>query len=107
MLDMALDVASWACIVTGGLFMVAGAIGVLRLPDFFSRQHAAGITDTLAAWLILLGLMLQLPAGLGTVKLLFILVFLFLTSPTATHALAQAALSQGLEPKADDLRKSG
>lgn len=107
MLDMALDFASWACILSGGVFMVIGAIGVLRLPDFFSRQHAAGITDTLAAWLILLGLMLQLPAGLGTVKLLFILVFLFLTSPTATHALAQAALSQGLEPKADDLRKSG
>lgn len=105
MLDRILDFASWASILTGSFFLVAGAVGVLRLPDFFTRQHAAGMTDTLAAALILMGLMLQLPFGLGTVKLILILLFLLFTSPTASHALAQAALSSGLTPLAEDLRK--
>ncbi len=105
MFDRILDIASWAGILTGSFFLVAGAVGVLRLPDFFTRQHAAGITDTLAAALILLGLMLQLPIGIGTIKLALILLFLIFTSPTASHALAQAALSSGMTPQADDLRK--
>lgn len=107
MLDRIFDIASWAAIVAGSFFLVAGAVGVLRLPDFFTRQHAAGLTDTLAAALILFGLMLQLPFGLGTVKLVLILLFLIVTSPAASHALAQAALSSGLVPKADDRRTSG
>ncbi|MFP3943573.1 MAG: monovalent cation/H(+) antiporter subunit G [Alphaproteobacteria bacterium] len=106
MLDRAIDLASWASILAGSFFLVAGAIGVLRLPDFFTRQHAAGITDTLAATLILFGLMLQLPFGLATVKLILILLFLIFTSPTASHALAQAALSGGRKPVAEDWRKS-
>lgn len=105
MLDRAIDLASWASILAGSFFLVAGAIGVLRLPDFFTRQHAAGITDTLAATLILFGLMLQLPFGLATVKLILILLFLIFTSPTASHALAQAALSGGRKPVAEDWRK--
>ena len=107
MLDRILDFASWTCIVAGGFFIITGAIGIVRLPDFFTRQHAAGITDTLAAALILLGLMLQLPPGLDTVKLVLILLFLIFTSPTASHALAQAALSSGLKPQAEDLRERG
>jgi len=106
MIDRILDMASWACIGVGSFFMLVGAIGVLRLPDFYSRQHAAGITDTLAATLILVGLMLQLPFGLGTVKLVLILLFLIFTSPTASHALAQTALSTGLKPRAEDLREN-
>lgn len=105
MLSQSLDIASWAFIGLGSFFIIAGAVGVLRLPDFFTRQHAAGITDTLAAALILLGLMLQLPLGLDTAKLVLILLFLIFTNPTATHALAQAALSSGLKPHAEDLRK--
>ncbi len=92
------DSLSWLLILGGGFFLVVGAIGVLRLPDFFTRQHAAGMTDTLGAWLLLAGLMVQGGLTLVSVKLLLIVVFLFFTSPTSTHALAQAAIGSGLKP---------
>jgi len=95
---MLLDVASWLLILTGGAFCVIGAIGLLRMPDFFTRMHAASIVDTLGAAFILLGLMLQAGLGLVTVKLVAIGVLLFFTSPVATHALARAALARGVEP---------
>ncbi len=98
-----LDLVSWAAILTGGAFIVIGAVGVLRMPDFFTRQHAAGLTDTLGAGLLLFGLMIQGGLTLVTVKLVLILLFLGLTSPTSSHALAQAALSTGVKPLlADD-----
>ena len=87
-----IDVLSWLCLVGGGFFGITGAVGMLRFPDFFCRLHAAGITDTLCAMLILSGLMLQAGLSLITVKLFLIFLFLFFTSPTATHALAKAAL---------------
>jgi multicomponent Na+:H+ antiporter subunit G len=70
-----------------------------RFPDFFTRLHAAGIADTLCALLILLGLALQAGFTLVSLKLFLIFVFLFFTSPAATHALANAALHGGLKPK--------
>jgi multicomponent Na+:H+ antiporter subunit G len=75
-----------------------GGIGFVRLPDFFTRLHAAGVTDTMGAGLILLGLMLQGGVSFVTVKLVLILVFLLFTSPTASHALAHAALVSGHKP---------
>ena len=75
------------------------ALGVLRMPDFFTRMHAAGMTDTLGAEFILLGLMLQAGFSQMTLKLLLVAFFLFLTSPTATHAIANAALKSGLKPQ--------
>ncbi len=92
------DLFSWACLLVGGFFGIVGGIGVVRLPDFFTRLHGAGLTDTLCAALILIGLMLQAGLTLTTVKLILILVFLFFTSPTATHALAKAALHGKLKP---------
>jgi multicomponent Na+:H+ antiporter subunit G len=92
-----LDILSWALILTGGAFGIIGGIGLLRLPDFFSRIHAASITDSMCAPCIIAGLMLQSGLTLVTVKLAFLIVFLFLTSPTASHALAKAALHGGLE----------
>ena len=92
---------SWICIVTGGLLGIVGGIGMLRFPDFYTRLHAAGITDTLCAILILLGLALQAGITLVTLKLLLIFAFLFFTSPTATHALANAAVHGGLKPGRD------
>ncbi len=83
---------SWACILGGSLFALIGGLGLHRLPDFFTRLHAAGMTDTLGAALILFGLMVQGGLTLVTVKLILILGFLLFTSPTATHALAKAAL---------------
>ena len=92
------DLASWACLVLGSVFCLIGGIGLLRLPDFYSRMHGGGITDTLGAGLVLIGLMLQAGAPLVTVKLVTILAIALLASPTSTHALARAALRSGLQP---------
>ena len=96
-----LDMASWILLVAGGLAGVVGAIGLFRFPDFYSRQHAAGTTDTLCAMLVLLGLGLQAGLSLAAFKVLAIFLFLFFTSPAATHALASAAFHSGLKPKLD------
>ncbi|MEE3233203.1 MAG: monovalent cation/H(+) antiporter subunit G [Candidatus Latescibacterota bacterium] len=98
-MDHLLFYLSWILIVIGSLFACIGGIGLLRFPDFFSRQHAAGITDTLGAGSLLLGLMIQGGPTLVTVKLLMVFVFLLITSPVATHAIAQAAKKSGLKPK--------
>lgn len=98
---MILDILSWICLLGGGLLGVIGALGIHRFPDFYSRQHAVGITDTLCAMLILLGLGLQADESLAVFKLALIFMFLFFTSPTASHALANAAMHGGLKPKLD------
>ena len=97
-MELAIDLLSWFLILVGGAFGVIGGIGLLRLPDFFSRIHAASLTDSMCAPCIIAGLMLQSGLTLVTVKLGFLVVFLFLTSPTASHALAKAALHGGLHP---------
>ncbi len=102
MIDPLVLVLGWACLLAGSAFSLVGGIGMLRLPDLFTRMHAAGITDTLGAGLILVGLMFQAGLSLVTVKLILILAFLFFTSPTSTHALAQAALSSGVKPSLAD-----
>lgn len=93
------DILSWALLAAGGVFCMIGALGLLRMPDFYTRMHAASVIDTLGAGLLLSGMMLQAGPTLISVKLLFIAVFLFFTSPTATHALARAARLRGVEPK--------
>ena len=98
-MDQALHLLSWTLLVTGSLCVLVGGIGLLRLPDFYTRVHAAGITDTVGAWLILAGLMVHEGFTLVTAKLALVLVFLILTSPTAGHALAKAAFLRGLAPK--------
>ncbi len=101
-MTMALDILSWACLVAGGFFSIVGGIGLLRMPDFYTRMHGASITETLGAGLILLGLMFQGGISLVTAKLLMIALLIFLTSPAATHALAKAALVRGLRPQLAD-----
>jgi len=98
-LDPALDVASWLCFIVGGFYLIVGSIGMIRLPDFWSRLHGAGIVDTLATELFILGMILQSGWSIVTVKLILIGIFLFFTSPTATHAVANAAWLAGLRPK--------
>lgn len=90
-----LDWLSGFCLVAGGLFGIIGALGILRLPDFFSRLHPAGIADTLCATLVLLGLMLQAESFAVVVKLLLIWFFLLFTTPSATLALAKTAVQAG------------
>lgn len=104
-MDLVIDALSWILIVIGSLALLTGGIGVLRFPDVYTRMHAASITDTLGAGALLVGLILQAGLTLVAVKLFFMLVFIFFTSPTSSFALAHAALSSGVEPKLDhDLR---
>ena len=98
-----LDILSWVMLVAGGGFVLVGGIGILRLPDLYTRMHAASLTDTLGTLLILLGIMLQAGLTLASIKLLAIALFLMLTGPTATYALANSALLSGLMPKDTDL----
>ena len=101
-----IDILSWAFIILGTFSLITGAVGVLRLPDVYTRMHAASITDTLGAGSIILGLMLQAGPTLVAAKLLLIVVFIFFTSPASSFALAHAALSSGVEPILDtDLRE--
>ena len=97
-----IDVASWALLAAGGAFCVIGGVGLVRMPDFYTRVHAASVTETLGAGLILAGLALQAGASLVCVKLLVIGALIFFTSPTATHALTRAAMVQGVAPAVTD-----
>jgi len=91
-----MDIASWVLLAGGAIFCVIGGVGVIRMPDFYTRTHAASIPDTMGAGMILLGLMLQGGGWIVTVKLGFVLFLLLLTSPTAGHALIKAAHASGL-----------
>jgi multicomponent Na+:H+ antiporter subunit G len=93
-----LDLASWALIVAGGAFCLVGAVGVLRMPDFYTRVHAASVTDVVGSLSILFGLALQAGVSLTAVKLGVIALLIFFTSPVATHALVKAALERGVAP---------
>ncbi len=93
-----LDVLTWAFILGGSFFAVVGGLGIIRMPDLYTRLHATGVTDTMGAGLVLVGLMLYAGLSLVTVKLGMILALLWLTSPVSTYALARAAFNAGLEP---------
>lgn len=95
-----IDGLSWALLLIGAGFVFVGGVGALRLPNFYTRMHAASLTDSMATLLILPGIMLQAGWSLATIKLIAILVFLLLTGPTASYALANAALLSGMKPKA-------
>jgi len=98
---MLADVSSWVLLSLGGAFVFIGGIGALRLPDLYTRIHAASLTDGMGAILIIAGIMLQAGASLATIKLATILLFLLLTSPTASNALASAAMLAGVRPGKD------
>lgn len=89
---MVIDALSFAMLALGGFFVFMGGLGALRLPDLYTRMHAASLTDSLGTLLTLGGIMLQSGWSLATIKLLTILFFLLMTGPTATYALANAAL---------------
>lgn len=97
--EIALSVLGWLFILSGSFFAIVGAFGIWRFPDFWSRLHAASISDSAGVILLLVGMAIEAGLGLVTVKLLIIGVFLFITGPTATHAVANAALVSGLRPR--------
>ena len=97
-MDILVDIVSWIFLLTGSFFCLTGAVGLLRFPEFFSRIHAASLTDTLGASLILIGLMFQAGWQLALPKLILILIFSLLACTTASHAMGKAALKSGLRP---------
>ncbi|HSM29588.1 MAG TPA: monovalent cation/H(+) antiporter subunit G [Woeseiaceae bacterium] len=96
-----IDTLSWVLLTLGGLSVLIGGIGALRMPDLYTRMHAASVTDSMGAILVLVGIMLQAGWSLATIKLIAILLFLLLTSPTSSYALASAALLAGTRPYAE------
>lgn len=91
-----------ALLVAGLFFSGVASLGVLRLPDFYTRLHAVGKAETLGVLLTLTGLVVWEGLTLTTLKLLFVAAFFFLTNPTATHAIARAALRTGTRPMTAD-----
>ena len=98
MLSLVIDILSWASFIVGGFFLFVGSLGMVRLVDFWARLHAASIIDSAGIGLILFGLMLQGGFTLITAKLALIVLFLFITGPTASHAVANAAFMSGSRP---------
>lgn len=98
-MDIFLNILSSLFLLIGSFLCISGGVGLLRFPDFYTRMHAAGVTDTLATGMILTGLMLQNPDGLVILKLLIILLMTLFISPTASHALAKAAMKNNFKPK--------
>jgi multicomponent Na+:H+ antiporter subunit G len=93
-----LELLSSLCLLLGGVLCITGGVGLLRMPDFFSRVHASGVTETLATPLLLTGLLLQMEWSLDSVKVILILILVLATNPTATHAMAKATLHGGQRP---------
>lgn len=96
-----ITVLSGVLIISGALAIIIGLLGIFRMPDFFTRLHAASVIDTMGTMLILAGLMLYSGMNLISLKLLLIMVFILITTPAAAHALAKSALHGGLEPVLD------
>ena len=93
-----INLVSSLFITIGALSIIVGLLGVYRMPDFYTRLHAASIIDTLGAMLILFGLILYYGLNIVSLKLLLILIFILITTPTAAHALAKSALHGNLKP---------
>lgn len=98
MMDAIQDITGGALIAVGAFFYLVGAIGIYRMPDVFTRMHAASISETLGVGLLVLGMMVLAGFTLVSAKLAIILGVILFTSPVATHALAQAALHEGIKP---------
>ncbi len=89
-------------VFSGCFFIVVASIGIVRLPDFYTRVHPAGKADTLGQIMVLIGLMVYEGLSLISVKLLFIIIFILIANPTATHALVKSAYISGLKPLGRD-----
>lgn len=99
LIGLACDLATGIAFLVGGIFLLIGTFGLIRLPDVWARFHAAGVIDTIGAELILIGMMFQTGLTQTTLKLALIGLFLFVTGPTATHAVANAAFVAGIRPQ--------
>ncbi len=107
-MEMFVDITSGVFIFIGCLFLLAGSVGLIRMPDLYTRIHAASVTDTGGATFIILGLLVQgvfvYEDFIVVVKLLLVLLFVCFTAPTASHALAKLALMENIIPKCQNGR---
>ena len=97
-MTLAIEIASWVSILFGSFFALVGALGLVRMPDVFTRMHAAGVTDTAGVGLLILGMILQAGLSLTTLKLFVLLALFLFTGPVVTHALAQTCLHENVNP---------
>lgn len=105
-MEMIADAISWVFIALGSFFMIVGTVGMIRMPDVYTRMHAASVVDTLGATLLFIGFIIQAGFTLVALKLWFVLALMFFFGPAATHALAQAALHAGVEPILSEDRRN-
>ena len=106
-MEQVVDILSGLCIAAGIVALITGSLGLVRLPDLFSRTHAVGMMDTAGVGFIILGLIIHEGFTLVSVKLALVGIFLFFTSPIATHAVAQVAYRAGLKPVLEEDRTVG
>ena len=114
-METAISISSALCLLLGSFLCLSGGVGILRFPDFYTRMHAVGVTDTLGAGMILVGLMLLNTDSLALLnpdspvrlKLLLILLMTLFINPAASHALAKAAIHSGLLPLLDNKKNEG
>lgn len=106
-MDTALHILSWVLLAGGGFFCVVGAIGIIQMPDAFTRLHAASVIDTLGVGMIITGLMVESGLTLTTARLGIILLLVFFTSPVAGHAIARSMRHRNVEPVLSEDRTSG
>ena len=93
-----MDIVSIIFMVAGLFFMIVAAIGVIRLPDVFSRSHAVSLTDSLGAFLMLVGIALHEGLNKNMLKILVVIALLYILNPVISHATLRAALRSGLKP---------
>ena len=98
-MSLALDILGWAALCLGGFFCVVGAFGLNRMPDVFTRMHAASVSDTMGVGLLVVGMLSQTTDWTVAVRLVIILLVLWVTGAVASHALARAALQDGAKPR--------
>lgn len=101
-MSVLIDIVSWVSLLVGGAFCIIGALGLVRLPELYTRLHAGGLIDIPGAGFIVLGLSLQAGWSLITAKLLVLMLLIIFTSPTATHAVARAAMHVGVRPQSPE-----
>ena len=93
-----MNILSIIFIVAGSFFLIVAAIGVIRLPDVFSRSHAVSLTDSLGAFFMLIGIALHEGLSINMLKILVVLILLYILNPVIAHATVRAALRSGLKP---------
>lgn len=101
-MDSLISISSSLFLLIGSFLVISGGVGILIFPDFYTRMHAVGVTETLATSMIMIGLMLLSPDTLVLLKLILILVLTLFIGPTASHALAKSAIQNELQPKLDN-----